>query len=123
MSQFIRFPDSATGGVLVEVSAVEHARALPDEQEDGLVETGLSERVRDGVAATVTTLSESLARTITASGQAVVDGALAIAPVPEEVEVAFGVNATGEIGNIAVGKGSSQANFTVRVKWRLPPPG
>ncbi len=35
----------------------------------------------------------------------------------DEVEVTFGLKATGDLGNFAVGKVGAEANYTVRLKW------
>jgi hypothetical protein len=107
MPSFIRFDDA---GILIEVEPLAGSG-------DGLVETGIGDRV----ATTVAGLREALERTLTASGQAMVAAAQAISPAPTEIEVTFGVNATGEVGNIAICKGSGQANFAVRLTWREPP--
>lgn len=109
MSQYVRFPDS---GVLVEVSAAPSGS-------DGLVETGLGDRVATAAAG----LREALEQAISASGGALIAAAQAIEPPPEEIEVTFGVDATGELGNVVVGKGTARANFTVRLTWRRPRPG
>jgi hypothetical protein len=36
---------------------------------------------------------------------------------PDEMEVTFGLKASGELGNIVVGKGGVEANYTVTMKW------
>ena len=36
----------------------------------------------------------------------------------DEVEVTFGLKATGEAGNFAIGKVGMEANYTVKLKWR-----
>lgn len=37
---------------------------------------------------------------------------------PDEMEVSFGLKASGELGNIVVGKGGIEANYTVTIKWK-----
>ena len=37
---------------------------------------------------------------------------------PDEVEVTFGLKASGEVGNIIVAKGALEANYTVTLKWK-----
>lgn len=36
----------------------------------------------------------------------------------DEVEVTFGLKATGDLGNFAVGKVGAEANYTVTLKWK-----
>lgn len=44
----------------------------------------------------------------------------------DEVEVTFGLKATGEAGNFAIGKVGIEANYTVKLKWnnqeKIEPP-
>ena len=35
----------------------------------------------------------------------------------DEVEVSFGIKATGELGNFAIGKVGAEANYEVKLKW------
>ena len=37
---------------------------------------------------------------------------------PDEVEVTFGLKATGDIGSLLIAKGSAEANYTVTLKWK-----
>jgi hypothetical protein len=39
----------------------------------------------------------------------------------DEVEVTFGLKATGELGNFAIGQVGAEANYTVRLKWNNKP--
>ena len=39
----------------------------------------------------------------------------------DEVEVTFGLKATGDLGNFAVGKVGAEANYTVTLKWKNKP--
>jgi len=42
----------------------------------------------------------------------------------DEVEVTFGLKATGEFGNFAIGQVGAEANYTVKLKWNnKPAPG
>jgi hypothetical protein len=34
------------------------------------------------------------------------------------MEISFGLKATGEAGNVAIGKAGSEANFTVKLVWK-----
>jgi hypothetical protein len=36
----------------------------------------------------------------------------------DEVEVTFGLKATGDFGNFAIGKVGAEANYTVKLKWK-----
>jgi hypothetical protein len=37
---------------------------------------------------------------------------------PDEVEVTFGLKATGEVGSFAVAKANAEANYKVKLTWK-----
>ena len=37
---------------------------------------------------------------------------------PESMEITFALKATGELGNVAVAKGTGEANYTVTLTWK-----
>jgi hypothetical protein len=37
---------------------------------------------------------------------------------PDEVEVTFGLKATGELGNFAVAKAGAEASYTITLTWK-----
>lgn len=39
---------------------------------------------------------------------------------PNEVEIAFGLEASAELGGLLVGKASGKANFNVKMTWKTP---
>jgi hypothetical protein len=39
-----------------------------------------------------------------------------------EAEIKFGLTATGEVGNIAIGKIGMDVNYEVTLKWKMPEP-
>lgn len=88
---------------------------------DGVVETGLGDRVKAGAE----WVSGSLEDSVKGAAQMLANAAFAVDPAPSEVEVTFGVKAAGEVGSIVVGRGTAEANFVVRCVWRreLAPPG
>jgi hypothetical protein len=42
----------------------------------------------------------------------------ALSDPPDEMEVSFSLKASGELGNIAIGKAGAEANYTVTLRWR-----
>ena len=40
----------------------------------------------------------------------------------DEAEVKFGLTATGEVGNLAIGKVGMGVNYEVTLKWKMPAP-
>ena len=39
---------------------------------------------------------------------------------PAEMEITFGLKATGEVGNLAVGKVAGECSYQVKMVWRRP---
>jgi hypothetical protein len=53
------------------------------------------------------------------NGSAFYDAISALSPAPAEAEVSFGIKLTGEIGNVAITKVSSEGNYSVKLVWKL----
>jgi hypothetical protein len=56
--------------------------------------------------------------TVRENAQALIDKVKQLSDPPDEVEVAFGLKATGELGNLAVAKVGAEANYTVKLTWK-----
>ena len=52
--------------------------------------------------------------------QAFLAAADALEKPPAEMEITFGLKATGEVGNLAVGKIAGESNYQVKMVWRCP---
>lgn len=66
-------------------------------------QTGFEEAVKSAVGRSVSALADAV-------------GSLPLATT--EVELAFALKATGEVGNLAIAKAGGEANFSVRLTWR-----
>jgi hypothetical protein len=111
--QYIRFETGGEAGVLVEVDR-EETGADPT----GPVKVGLGDRVRDTVAAAQSTLEDALVTLIRTNARLFVDAVHGLERRPAEMELSFGVKATGELGNLAIAKAGGEANYTVRLLWK-----
>jgi hypothetical protein len=113
MSRYVEFATNAGGPVLIEVDTSEVALR------SGVEKAGLRRRAaEDAVASAESTFEEAVASAVARSVEALGDAVASLAATPTEVELTFGLKATGEIGNIAVAKAGGEANFTVRLVWR-----
>ena len=114
MSNYIKFPMGADEAILVEVDAVD--LAVPA----GVEKAGLRDLVRGttgAVASSKTDFSEAVESGVDRVARAMETAVSRLDRIPTEVEVAFGLKATGEVGNFAIAKVSAEANFEVRLKW------
>ena len=109
MPHYIEYQD----GVLVEVAQAEVAP-------EGATKAGLREHFRRGetvVAKAGSSFSDAIKSGVDEVAGAVDTAIRSLGTKPGEVEVTFGLKATGEFGNVAVGKAGAEANIQVRLKW------
>jgi hypothetical protein len=113
---YLVFPGDE-GPVLVELAQSEVQPPA------GVVKAGIAERVENNLARAQATFDSALLALIRGSAGAFVRAVNALDDVPDQIEIAFGIKATGEVGNLAVGKVSGDANYTVKLTWTKPAPG
>ena len=114
MSRYIKYQTADSSTVLVEVEG-EAEGALP---EAGVVKAGRAgDAVRDVVQDAKTTF-EGAMDAVRQNAQAVIDKVRGLSDPPDEVEVSFGLKATGEVGNFAVAKVGAEANYSVTLTWK-----
>jgi hypothetical protein len=111
MARYLKYQTADGDVVLVEVES----EAQPQE---GVVRAGrVGDKVRDAVEEVQTRFEDAMdavrhnAQTIIAK----VDG---LSDKPDEVEVTFGLKATGEFGNFAVAKAGAEANYVITMTWK-----
>lgn len=113
MTAYLQFK-SGNGVVLLEVDEV-----YPSSGEQ---EAGLGQRARDHVAdamiATRSGFEDAVRHAIHFSVPAFLSAAEALDNPPAEIEVAFGLKGTGEVGNLAIAKVAGECNYQVRMVWR-----
>ncbi|MCA1680191.1 MAG: hypothetical protein LC777_15185 [Actinobacteria bacterium] len=116
MSSYVEFATVSGDRVLVEVDTDEVVTTA------GVEKAGLRRDPAAGaVAKAESTFEEAVASTVIRSVETLSRAVSELSPAPAEVELAFGLKATGEIGNIAVAKAGGEVNFTVRLLWRSGP--
>lgn len=112
MARYIQFTASDDSTILMEV----------DEQEvsppEGMVKAGVADTVQKTVARAQTTFEAALDRVVRQNAQALIQSVRDLTESPDELEVTFGLKATGEVGNIAIAKGGGEANFTIKLSWK-----
>ena len=111
MSNYIQYTTEDGAIILVE-AAVE-----PDEDHSGVVRAGLKEKAGETVVQAKATFEEGL-ETVRHSADAFMKKLRDLSDPPDEVEMTFGLKATGEVGNFAVAKAGAEANYTVKLTWK-----
>jgi hypothetical protein len=112
MPYYIEFPAEDGSNILVEVDEQE---VSPDA---GLVKAGVKEKVKETLAIAQTTFEEAVERAVRRNAQAMLQAVKSLPEPPTEVEITFGLKATGEIGNAAVAKSSGEGNYTIKLAWK-----
>jgi hypothetical protein len=119
MSNYIQFESDEEDGAIILIEV---------DQEDievvrgGSVKAGLRDNVKDGVKNAISIAAKPLEAAMRSAIRYNVQGLMkAVRDLPDppsEVEVTFGLKATGEASNIAVGKAGSEANYNVKLVWK-----
>ena len=115
MEQYIQFTTEDSATFLVEVD-VEDVVSPGDLEKTGIV----GETAGKAVAAAVKPFEQAFGNVLQYNVKALL-GAIRNLPAenqPESMEATFGLKATGEVGNAAIAKGTSEANYTIKLTWK-----
>jgi Trypsin-co-occurring domain 1 len=121
MPSYIQFESTEEDGgtILIEVEEedIEPTRG-------GSVKAGLKEdianKLRGTISVAVKPFEDAIRAAVRYNVQGLISSVRALPDPPTEVEITFGLKATGEAGNIAVGKAGSEANYNVKLVWKQP---
>jgi hypothetical protein len=113
MARYIEFAGEEGDTILVEVDEEEVTPPA------GVEKAGLLGRRPSGsVADAAATFEEAVQRAVRRNVLAVSNAVKNLPARPSEVELVFGLKATGEIGNIAIAKVGSEANLSIKLTWK-----
>ncbi len=112
MTRYIQYTASDGGTILMEVDEQEVASP------EGVVKAGVADTVQKTVARAQSTFEGALDRVVRQNAEAFIQSVRSLTESPDELEVTFGLKATGEVGNIAIAKGGGEANFTIKLSWK-----
>ena len=123
MAGYLRFISGEGGAadVLVEVGTTE-SLPVAGEENAGL---GRWARGQGGAAVAVAEsgFKEAVRRVVSVNVAGFLAAVDSLERPPDELEVTFGLKATGEVGNLAVGKVAAESNYEVRMTWKRPSGG
>jgi hypothetical protein len=112
MSHILKYQTVDGSTVLVEIDG---EAQVPQE---GIIEAGrVGEGIKNAVEEVQTRFEDAL-DAVRQNAQTIIGKMEALSDRPDEVEVSFGLKATGELGNFAVAKASAEANYTVKMTWK-----
>jgi Trypsin-co-occurring domain 1 len=116
MANYVQFNTADGSSILVEVDLEEVA------PQGGVVKAGLAGKVQETaenmIAVAEFTFEEAIERMVGYNTQAFIKSIRTMPELPSEVEISFGVKATGELGNLAICKVGGEANYNVKLAWK-----
>jgi Trypsin-co-occurring domain 1 len=115
MARYIEFTDADDGKVLVEVEQEEVSPPAGVEKAGLLSRRKPSEAVADAAA----TFDDAVKRAVRSNVLAVSNAVTSLPKAPTEVELVFGLKATGELGNIAIARVGTEANLSIKLTWKV----
>lgn len=110
MTDYIQF--TTEDGATISVEAAEEETVEP-----GVVKAGLKEEAEKAVAEAKVSFERGL-EIVRYNADAFIKKVRGLHDPPNEVEMTFGLKATGEVGNFAVAKAGAEANYTVKLTWK-----
>ena len=110
MSHYVEFTTADGATILVET-------AEEDTYKPGVVKAGLKEKAQEAVSQAKTSFEDGL-EVIRHNADGFIKKVRSLSDPPDEVEVSFGLKATGELGNFAVAKAGAEASYTVTLTWK-----
>jgi len=111
MTDYIQFTTEDGTTILVE------AAAEADAYRSGVVRAGLKDKAGETIAQAKASFEEGL-EVIRHNARAFIKKVRDLPDPPDEMEVTFGLKATGEVGNFAVAKVGTEASYTVNLTWK-----
>jgi hypothetical protein len=111
VSSYIQYTTADGSTLLVEVEEEEVSSP------EGMVKAGVADTIQKSVAQAQATFEGAIDRVVRQNAQLLIESVRNLQEPPHELEVTFGLKATGEVGNIAIARGGGEANFTVRFLW------
>ena len=90
---------------------------MASEQNAGLLQWARNQ-AGEAVAVAQSGFEQAVRRAVGLNVRAFLAAADALEKPPAEMEITFGLKATGEVGNLAVGKVAGESNYQVKMVWR-----
>lgn len=121
MAQYIEFETEDQNLVLIEI---DETKPLQPEQANkskmpaGLVKVGLTELTGKVVTKAKTVFETAVEMALRLNVEAFYTAINALPNPPSDIEISFGLKATGEIGSFVIGKTNAEANFNIKLSWK-----
>lgn len=111
MSKYVEFPLEGGGTILIE------AEDDNNKVTGGFVRSGPGDGAKDAAEQARQSFDEAI-ENVRKSANLLVTKLRDLSEPPNEMDVTFRLKASGELGNLAVGKAGAEANYIVTLKWK-----
>jgi hypothetical protein len=114
MTNFIEFKTEDGADILVEVDEKE---LLP-----GIAKAGLKDIAGKTISQAQQVFEQAIKTAIRLNVETFYGAIRELPHPPTDVEISFGLKATGELTNFAISKIGAEANYTIKMSWRTITP-
>ena len=83
--------------------------------------SGILDEVRDTVAKGTGLFEDAVKTSIEATVNSFYSALASLSHPPSEVSIEFGLKVSGEVGNVIISKASAEANYTIKLNWKMVP--
>src|SRR5512136_1143016 len=109
--RYVEFPLEEGGSILIETPD------LQEKLQSGFVKSAAGDAGRDSALQASRSFDASV-ESVRKAAELLVNKLRTISSPPDEMTVTFGLKASGDLGNLAIGKVGAESNYAVTLKWK-----
>lgn len=118
MPRYIAFPSAGDGSLYVELSEQPQDPSASDvDSSERIVKAGLESKMQAVVQNATVAFDQAIAA-VGHGAQAFMRAVSQFDQRPEQVEITFGLKASGEVNGFVIAKAGAEANFNVKLTWK-----
>lgn len=111
MSKYIKFQTADQNHLLIEVDEKETSPG-------GVAKAGLRDVAGKAISEAQSLFENAVATALRLNVDTFYVAIQKLPHPPSDVEISFGLKATGELGNFAISKLGAEANYTIKMSWK-----
>ena len=119
MANYLEFETGEAGRILIEVTeSTPYDPTSLQQQSQGPTKAGLANFAGKTVLKAQTLFSEAIETVLRVNVETFYSAIQALPHPPTDIEITFGLKATGELNNVVVGKLGTESNYTIKLTWK-----
>lgn len=111
MAKYIEFKTADENRLLIEVDEKETSAG-------GVAKAGLRDMAGKAISEAQSLFEKAIATALQLNVETFYVAIQKLPHPPSDVEISFGLKATGEVGNFAISKLGADANYTIKMSWK-----